>query len=128
MINASIVLYNPDWTQVAKLTQSLLQNQCVRNVFWVDNSPCQTEELPISSKKVQYIYDGKNLGYGAAHNIAIRESIYDDVPFHLIVNPDIIITPNTLPELLNFIQSHREVGMVMPKVVYPNGELQYLCK
>lgn len=128
MINASIVLYNPDWTQVAELTQSLLQNQCVRNVFWVDNSLCQTEELPISSKKVQYIYNGKNLGYGAAHNIAIRESIYDDVPFHLIVNPDIIITPNTLPELLNFIQSHREVGMVMPKVVYPNGELQYLCK
>lgn len=27
-----------------------------------------------------------------------------------------------------FVNSYEDVGLVMPKVLYPNGELQYLCK
>ena len=69
-----------------------------------------------------------NIGYGAAHNIAIRESIYDDIPYHLVINPDIILNIKELEKMLQFINSHPEVGSLMPKVVYPNGELQYLCK
>ena len=128
MLNVSIVLYRPSWEQVLSLTQALLQYAPVRHVYWVDNSPVMTSALPLQSDRVRYIFNGKNLGYGAAHNIAIRESIYDDVPFHLVINPDIVITPDTLPTLMSFIQQYPEVGMVMPRVVYPNGELQYLCK
>ena len=128
MLNVSIVLYQPQWEQVAELTRSLLLCPHVRGVYWVDNSPVQTEMLPIQSAQVHYIFNGKNLGYGAAHNIAIRESIYDDIPFHLVINPDIIITSETLPTLLQFMQQYPEVGIVAPKVTYPNGELQYLCK
>lgn len=128
MLNVSIVLYQPQWEQVAELTRSLLLCPHVRGVYWVDNSPVQIEVLPIQSAQVHYIFNGKNLGYGAAHNIAIRESIYDDIPFHLVINPDIIITSETLPTLLQFMQQYPEVGIVAPKVTYPNGELQYLCK
>ena len=128
MLNVSIVLYNPNWSQVVALTQSLLRCDSVRKVYWVDNSPKETEVLPIASERVKYLFNNRNLGYGAAHNIAIRESIYDDVPFHLVVNPDIEITDDTLPTLLAFIEEHAEVGMVMPKIVSPTGEVQYLCK
>ena len=128
MLNVSIVLYNPNWSQVVALTQSLLRCDSVRKVYWVDNSPKETEVLPIASERVEYLFNNRNLGYGAAHNIAIRESIYDDVPFHLVVNPDIEIADDTLPILLAFIEEHAEVGMVMPKIVSPTGEVQYLCK
>lgn len=142
MLNVSIVLYQPQWQQVAELTRSLLLCSRVHRVYWIDNSPVQTDILPLqtevqaqqteghklSSERVCYIFNGKNLGYGAAHNIAIRESIYNDIPFHLVINPDIIITLETLPTLLNFIEQYPEIGMVAPRVVYPNGELQYLCK
>lgn len=128
MLNVSIVLYNPNWSQVVELTQSLLRCDSVRKVYWVDNSPKATEVLPIASARVEYLFNNRNLGYGAAHNIAIRESIYDDVLFHLVVNPDIEITDDTLPTLLAFIEQHAEVGMVMPKIVSPTGEVQYLCK
>ncbi len=128
MLNASIVLYHPNWSQVVTLTLSLLECPSVCHVYWIDNSSTITDELPILSDRVRYIHNQKNIGYGAAHNIAIRESIYDDIPFHLIINPDIIIQHDTLPTLLHFIKQHPEVGMVMPKVLYPNGELQYLCK
>ena len=128
MLNVSIVLYQPDWAQIADLTRSLLQCAGVRCVYWIDNSPTVTETLPLQSDRLRYIFNNRNLGYGAAHNIAIRESIYDDIPYHLVINPDIIIQSDTLPTLLQFMQDHPAVGMVSPKVVYPNGELQYLCK
>lgn len=127
-LNISIVLYNPIWQQVEDLTLELLQCQYVHHVYWVDNSPNQRENIPISSQKLHYIFNNHNMGYGAAHNIAIRESIYDDIPFHLVINPDIIVAANDLSTLVQFVLSHAEVGLLVPKVVYPNGQLQYLCK
>lgn len=145
MLNISIVLYHPDWNQVNELTRSLLAYPHVHRIYWIDNSPNPQSPIsnseasnseashipyPISNSEasITYLPNPKNIGYGAAHNIAIRESIYDDIPFHLVINPDIIIAPDTLEILMNFIQQHPQVGCVSPKVIYPNGELQYLCK
>lgn len=128
MLNVSIVLYCPDWKQVSDLTGILLQSRYVNLVYWIDNSPIAKEELPIGFDKVRYLYNNKNIGYGAAHNIAIRESIYDDIPYHLVINPDILVDVQALEALLVFINQNPDVGLVMPKVLYPNGKLQYLCK
>ena len=153
MLNISIVLYHPDWKQVNELTRSLLAYPHVHRIYWIDNSPnpqcpiassphrpiassphspiASSPHRPIASsphRLITYLPNPKNIGYGAAHNIAIRESIYDNIPFHLVINPDIIIAPDTLEILMNFIQQHPQVGCVSPKVIYPNGELQYLCK
>ena len=128
MLNVSIVLYRPNWSQVTDLTQVILQSGKVNRIYWIDNSPILTPTPPCPSSKVIYQHTGKNIGYGAAHNIAIRESIYDDVPFHLVVNPDIILTQEALEVMLQFMAQHPEIGSLMPKVVYPNGELQRLCK
>lgn len=128
MLNVSIVLYNPNWQQIIDLTQSLLCYPKVHHIYWIDNSAQAVDETPIVDPKVHYIFNNKNIGYGAAHNIAIRESIYDDVALHLVINPDIILGSDTLETLVSFILEHPEIGCVSPKVVYPNGELQYLCK
>lgn len=128
MLNISIVLYHPDWQQVAALTQVFLQSNKVEHIYWIDNSPVAENSLPIRSPKISYRHNVRNIGYGAAHNIAIRESIYDDIPYHLVINPDIIVDSQVIETLLAFMNQHLEVGMVMPKVLYPNGDLQYLCK
>ena len=41
MLNASIVLYYPDWQQVTDLTEVILQSDYVDCVYWIDNSPTQ---------------------------------------------------------------------------------------
>ena len=128
MLNVSIVLYRPDWEQVSALTHALLQSQRVNRVYWIDNSPQATEQLPLQSERIQYQHNSINLGYGAAHNIAIRESIYDNIPFHLVINPDIILDAKELDRMLDFVSQNPLVGSLMPKVTYPNGQLQYLCK
>jgi GT2 family glycosyltransferase len=128
MLNVSIVLYRPDWKQVGALTQVLLESQYVDRVYWIDNSPQAAEQLHLQSNRISYQHNSTNLGYGAAHNIAIRESIYDDVPFHLVVNPDIILEANDLDRMVDFVAQNPLVGSLMPKVTYPDGQLQYLCK
>ena len=128
MLNVSIVLYRPDWEQVSALTHALLQSQRVNRVYWIDNSPLAAEQLPLQSERIQYQHNPTNLGYGAAHNIAIRESIYDNIPFHLVINPDIILDAKELDRMLDFVSQNPLVGSLMPKVTYPNGQLQYLCK
>ena len=128
LLNISIVLYRPMWQQVVALTHSLLNYSRVHRIYWIDNSPTRTTELPLTSPKLHYIFNNQNLGYGAAHNIAIRESIYDDIPFHLVINPDIIIAPDTLDVLMEVMQQQPLVGLISPKVLYPDGTLQHLCK
>ena len=44
------------------------------------------------------------------------------------MNADIEVQAEDIDRLYNFMEHNANVGQVMPRVVYPNGELQYLCK
>lgn len=109
MLNASIVTYRTPENQLRTITDILGRSPEVRRVIVVDN----TED---------------NRGYGAAHNIAIRETIEEGLPYHLVVNADIRFEPEILSEMTAYMDEHPEVGSMMPRVVYPDGRLQYLCK
>ena len=128
MFNISIVLYNPDWDEVKSLVAELVQARSLRKLYLVDNSPEETRYEKTSTKE-RYIWNkGKNLGYGAAHNIAIRESVWYQTPFHLVMNADIVVHHEDLDRLHRFMEENEKVGQVMPHVVYPDGQTQYLCK
>ncbi len=129
MLNVSIVLYKSDVQQVEQLLRQLVRAECVNQIFVIDNSPspCISQELQ-HLHKVRYILSGSNLGYGKAHNIAIKESIEEGSDYHLVLNTDIYFDNKILDEIGDFMQLHPDVGQLMPKVVYPDGQLQYLCK
>ncbi|MCC8134232.1 MAG: glycosyltransferase family 2 protein, partial [Tannerellaceae bacterium] len=46
----------------------------------------------------------------------------------IILNPDIEFRPEIISIILNFMEAHKDVGQLLPKVVYPTGKIQYLCK
>ena len=79
-------------------------------------------------KEIHYIFNNENMGYGKAHNIAIKKSMEQGLPYHIVLNPDIVIQEGTLEKLTHYMNEHPEVGNIMPKIIYPNGQLQYLCK
>lgn len=127
MLNVSIVLYHPDWTQVHRLCDQLLRASCVHAVYLIDNSPSPSDVAKMP--KVHYRWQqGKNLGYGAGHNMAIRESVFAQLPFHLVMNADVWIEAQDLDYLHQLIMHNAQIGMLMPRVEYPDGQLQYLCK
>jgi GT2 family glycosyltransferase len=55
------------------------------------------------------------LGFGKAHNIALKKSIEENVPYHLVLNPDVYFEKGVLEELYKFMESNKDVGLVMPK-------------
>ena len=129
MLNISIVTYCPQWeTEVNPLIDELLQVRHLCKVYIVDNSPENNGEKVRQGDSVQYIFTGANVGYGRAHNIALRESIFDDTPFHLVLNSDILVRAEDIDLLCEFMQSNPLVGSMMPRITNPQGELQYMCK
>jgi len=126
MINASIVLYNHTVSEIAPLIETLRKSVIVSNVFLIDNSP--VENTDFKTFDVNYHFVGKNIGYGAAHNIAIRHTLLKKLPYHLVINPDISFDSDILLKIEEFMNNNSDIGLLMPKILYPNGEIQYLCK
>ena len=130
-LSASIVLYNTKIDELKRVIDSYFTYPGEKQLFLVDNSPSDSLKEIVKiypNNNIYYIFNNENMGYGKAHNIAIKKSIEQNLPYHIILNPDIIIEKNTLEKLTNYMEQHPEVGNIMPKIIYPDGELQYLCK
>jgi len=129
MINISIVLYKNKIRQLTNTIQNILKSKFIKRLYLIDNSP--TDKLKgfcRLSKQIKYKFNNNNLGFGKAHNIAIRKSIDENVKYHLVLNPDIYLAEGILEELYDFMERNPNTGLVMPRVLYPDGKIQYLCK
>ncbi len=127
VLNISIVIYEQIPLSVFALLDVFARETAVNRVFVIDNSATKHDDF--SAYSVEYIFNrGRNLGYGSAHNIALRRTLAEGVPFHLVINPDVKIEADVLPVLLQKMTDDKSVGLLMPQVVSPDGERQYLCK
>jgi GT2 family glycosyltransferase len=102
MIAVSIVTYKTETEELQKCLDSL-QSELVNKIYVVDNSRQKYIENFCKGKdKVEYIHD-KNIGYGAAHNIAIRKSIVYGAKYHLVLNSDVYFEPSALQKLSEYM-------------------------
>lgn len=127
LITASIVLHNTDQAQLKRLLDCVFQSNKIDRVYLIDNSPTLSDSQLYRMPKVIYIKADKNLGYGAGHNIALRQTmLYSE--FHFVLNPDIYFEPDAIYRMISRMRLDQSIGQLMPKVIYPDGRLQYLCK
>ena len=75
--------------------------------------------------QVQTIENQKNVGFARAVNQAYRRARGE---FFLILNPDLETLPGSVGKMLVYLRSHPEVGLVLPKLINPDGSLQYSCR
>jgi len=128
-INASIVLYKNKKEQLTKAINSFLKTDLKVKLYLIDNSSNDyLKKLADIDNRIEYIFNNANLGYGTAHNIAIRKSIEEGALYHVVLNPDIYFEKGTIERLAEYMEIHSDVGHMMPKVLYPDGEIQYLTK
>lgn len=134
----SIVTYQSDLEQLRLLLRSLQQAlDSARaelgldtEVLLVDNGSSSGELTALlaaecSELQARVHASAENVGYGAAHNIAIRSSQAD---YHLILNPDVELAPDCVLQGLRFLQQHPDVVALSPQVRDADGSMQYLCK
>lgn len=127
-ITASLVLYKNDIEEVKKAISSLLNTELNIKLFLVDNSP--EDSLRVLSNidsRIEYIFNGKNLGYGKANNLIISR-VLSETEYHLVMNPDVYFEKGTLEALYAFMQANEDIGLCMPRVYHYDGTEQKLCK
>jgi len=127
-VTASMVLYNNGEAMVAGAVGSILESSLVDRLYVVDNSPNKSNMSIMSNDRVDYIHTENNSGYGPGHNIAMRLVLNGESKYHIVANPDIVASGEVIESLNGFMDFNSDVGLVMPKVLYPDGSIQYLCK
>ena len=128
MVSISLVTYNNSKV-IEKCINSIfnITNNIDFEIIIVDNNSSDNTVKIIKNNfnSVKLIKNEKNVGFGAAHNIAIK---LGKGKYHLVINPDIIFTENTIEKLISFMEENPDVGLVSPKIIFPDGTIQYLCK
>lgn len=127
-LSASIVVYKSSRELLSHAINSFLASAPGSDLYLIDNSPTDDARSLAVAPNIHYIFNGANLGFGAAHNLALKEALKKDVRYHVVLNPDVYFSPDVIDRLLNFMESNDEVGLVTPKVLYPDGRLQHLCR
>lgn len=130
VVTSCIVLYKNDRDVLLRAINSFLlsEGDFEKHLFLVDNSPTDSLRNIVDFHNVTYIFNPSNPGFGAAHNIAIKKSMAKGSKYHLVLNPDVYFDSKVICELVKYMDSGNKIGNVMPKVLYPDGELQFLCK
>ncbi len=126
-ISASIVVYKNDPDVLKRTILSFQRCALGGKLIVIDNSPTDIVRSLCESLGVTYIFNDANLGFGKAHNLALK-NVLSDSKYHLVLNPDVYFDEDVLQPLFEFMEEHSQVGLVMPKVLYPDGSLQKLCK
>jgi GT2 family glycosyltransferase len=84
----------------------------------VDNDSAEPPELPAG---VRLIRNNENVGFARAHNRGIAASTGDIV---ILINPDTIVGEGFFRDLNAFLEENPRVGIVGPRILDSEGELQ----
>lgn len=80
-----------------------------------------TEDFP----QVRIIRNNTNRGFAKANNQGLKSATGSYI---LFLNPDTEIRKGSLENMLKFIRQNVDIGVVGPKLIYPDGTLQLSCR
>lgn len=123
----SIVTYKTSPEEVARAIQQFLSVPLKVHLCIIDNSPKPLPLGDLQDRRISYHHAGANLGYGRAHNIALRASA-GRARYNLVMNTDITYSPDVVCRLKQFLDAHPQAGLAGPQVRNPDGSLQYVCR
>lgn len=91
-------------------------------IFVIDNSKEQNNENAQYIKKnystIELEWAGGNIGFAKVYNQMIKKAIGLGVQYFFVINPDIILEPNTIDCLIKVMDSDDKLGSVCPKILW----------
>lgn len=120
---AVFTAYHPDERLAAAVNSALLS--CT-SVIVVDNTPASAESSApaLADRRVKVVAHGRNVGLGAALNIAVRE-LPDGAEAVLFLDQDSALPPEIVPGLVADL-AEPEVGIAAPSPWDPKHQ-RYYC-
>jgi GT2 family glycosyltransferase len=100
------------------------------SIWIVDNASADgTPDMVAEAfPSINLIASQENLGFVRANNLALREIASQPSPTadrFWLLNPDTEVQPGATAALIAALESAPEVGVVGPKLLYPDGSLQH---
>ena len=123
-LSAAIVLYQSNAT-LLDTVQCVLDSQEPVELYLVDNDPRHSIASVITESwpQVHYSQMPRNVGFGQAHSslCGMLHSTY-----HLILNPDVTFAPDLLGRMVAYMDAHKDIAVLTPRVFFPDGQEQHL--
>ena len=100
-------------------------------IFVIDNGSEDNtlQELQDLKRLINYPFKiislPKNEGTTVSRNLAIKQVKGDNL---IIMDSDVEFDNHGFKDMINYLGLHPKVGILAPKIVYPNGEIQHSCK
>jgi len=93
-------------------------------IILVDNASVECDANLFKEKfpKIKLIISPTNTGFTGGNNLGVENAIGE---YLLLLNSDTELINNAPKICLDYIQQHKEVGMVTCQLVYPDGKIQY---
>ena len=89
-------------------------------IIVVDNASGDgsVERLRADFPDVKVLASEANLGFGRGNNLGAERATGE---FLALVNPDVVLPPSSLSQLIAFLRAHPRIGLVGPRVQLPAG-------
>jgi len=127
-VSVSIVTYNNE-DNICCLLDSIFEHTKAVNlhVTIVDNNSSDgtVEAINRRNYDVKLIKNENNIGFGAGHNKALKGV---SSKYHVFANPDVHLDKDVISHIAAYLDDHKDIGIVTPKVLFPDGTLQMLPK
>ena len=88
----------------------------------VDNCSKDNSKHSVLTKHpdVKWLDSKENIGFGRANNMGVKNASSNYI---LLLNSDIIIVNKAIEDCLEYL-IHNKIGVIGPKLIYPNGDIQ----
>jgi len=127
-LSVVIVTYN-SVSLIQQCLSSLMRSRSgiTFEIIVVDNASIDNTVRIVKERypDVRLIENNENAGFGKASNIGARVTGGKTIVF---LNPDTVVEDFCLDKLHSFIEKTPEVGIVAPRLLYPDGTLQLSCR
>lgn len=129
-VQVSVIIINYN---VKEFLQNLLHSlqkalvNITHEIIIVDNASTDGSVEFIEEKfpEIKLISNKVNVGFSKANNTALSEARGE---FILLINPDTIVSEDTISKMLEFFHSHPDAGLAGCKILNPDGTLQLACR
>src|SRR5688572_9260917 len=128
-MNISVVIVS--WNAKAfllKCIQSIIQQSVPAppEIIVVDNASSDESAQAVidSYPAVTVIRNDGNYGFAKANNIGIRASGGD---YLFLINSDVVVSKGCFEKCVRYMDEHRDIGMLGPRIVGSDGNVQRSC-
>lgn len=126
----SIVIVNFNTRELLKAClRSVETSRTARpwELFVVDNASADGSADMVAAEFpwANLIRSDSNRGYAYANNLGLRRAAGS---YLLLLNPDTVLPPDALQQMVDYMDAHPEAGIAGPKLVRQDGTLDLACR